>query len=287
MEKTIQTLNLSDDFLFAKVMADSEICRRILEKILKISIKEVSVPSTQRTIELLFEGKGVRLDVYVNDDLGTVYNIEMQCSKKRNLPKRARYYAGSIDLDLIAAGEDYTKLKKSFVIFICTFDPFQDKRHIYSFENRCLENLTLTLGDETAKIFLNTRGELEDLDEEMLEFLAYIEDTTDRFAEQAKSPLIRQIHQRVTQIRQSREMEVEYMTLMQRDRENIEQGREEGREEGLKEGRKEGRKEGIQMTLDIIRLHLSGKSSREIADVLNLTPSYVDQILQDYESLPG
>ena len=67
----------------------------------------------------------------------------------------------------------------------------------------------------------------------------------------------------------------------------MEQGREEGREEGLKEGRKEGRKEGIQMTLDIIRLHLSGKSSREIADVLNLTPSYVDQILQDYESLPG
>lgn len=145
----------------------------------------------------------------------------------------------------------------------------------YSFENRCLENLTLTLGDETAKIFLNTRGELEDVDEEMLEFLAYIEDTTDRFAEHAKSPLIRQIHQRVTQIRQSREMEVEYMTLMQRDRENIEQGREEGR------------KEGIQMTLDIIRLHLSGKSSREIADVLDLTPSYVDQILQDYESLPG
>ncbi|HJC24179.1 MAG TPA: Rpn family recombination-promoting nuclease/putative transposase [Candidatus Eisenbergiella merdavium] len=213
--------------------------------------------------------------------------------KKRNLPKRARYYAGSIDLDLIAAGEDYTKLKKSFVIFICTFDPFQDKQHIYlhaeafsdpySFENRCLENLTLTLGDETAKIFLNTRGELEDVDEEMLEFLAYIEDTTDRFAEQAKSPLIRQIHQRVTQIRQSREMEVEYMTLMQRDRENIEQGREEGREEGLKEGRKEG----IQMTLDIIRLHLSGKNSREIAYILDLTPSYVDQILQDYESLPG
>ncbi len=103
MEKTIQQLNLSDDFLFAKVMADSEICRRVLEKILTVPIRKVEAPTTQRTIDLLFEGKGVRLDVYVNDDEGTVYNIEMQCNKKRNLPKRTRYYAGSIDLDLIAA----------------------------------------------------------------------------------------------------------------------------------------------------------------------------------------
>ena len=104
MEKTIQTLNLSDDFLFAKVMADSEICRRVLEKILQVPIRRISAPTAQRTIDILFEGKGVRLDVYVNDDEGTVYNIEMQCIKKRNLPKRTRYYAGSIDLDLIACG---------------------------------------------------------------------------------------------------------------------------------------------------------------------------------------
>ena len=38
-EKTIQELNLEDDFLFAKVMSDTEICRKILEKILKVSIK--------------------------------------------------------------------------------------------------------------------------------------------------------------------------------------------------------------------------------------------------------
>ena len=46
MEKTIQELNLSDDFLFAKVMADSEICRRVLEKILKVPIRKVEAPTT-------------------------------------------------------------------------------------------------------------------------------------------------------------------------------------------------------------------------------------------------
>ena len=32
-----------------------------------------------------------------------------------------------------------------YIIFICTFDPFSDGRHIYTFENRCLEDLSLAL----------------------------------------------------------------------------------------------------------------------------------------------
>lgn len=48
VNKTIQELNLEDDFLFAKVMSDKEICRKVLEKILGISIKKVVVPSIQK-----------------------------------------------------------------------------------------------------------------------------------------------------------------------------------------------------------------------------------------------
>ena len=36
--KNIKDLNLEDDFLFAKVMSDNEICRRFLEQILNISV---------------------------------------------------------------------------------------------------------------------------------------------------------------------------------------------------------------------------------------------------------
>ena len=156
------------------------------------------------------------------------------------------------------------------MILICTFDPFRDGRHIYTFENRCRENLSLSLGDESIKIFLNTRGTLDDVDEEMKELLAYVEDTTDRFAAQAKSPLIRQIHQKVNEVKQNPKMEVEYMTLMQRDRENIKLGREEG----------------VKMALDIIRLHLDGKEAQEIANLLGLEADYVNQILEDYANLP-
>ena len=236
MGKQIEVLNLEDDFLFAKVMSDQEICRKVLEKILNISIKKVVLTNSQRTIDMLLESKGIRLDIYVSDDEGTVYNCEMQRTNHDDLPKRSRYYQGNIDLDLIAAGELYGNLKNSFVIFICTFDPFKEARHIYTYRNTCKENPNLLLDDGTTKIFLNTKGAIEDVDEEMKEFLAYVENSTDDFASQAKSPLIKEIHKKVTEIKHSEELEAEYMTLLQRDRENREIGREEGRAEGLVEG---------------------------------------------------
>lgn len=71
-----------------------------------------------------YDGKGVRLDVYAADDEKTVYDIEMQATSNKNLPKRSRYYQGMIDLNLIKKGEDYKTLRKSYIIFICIFDPF-------------------------------------------------------------------------------------------------------------------------------------------------------------------
>ena len=86
-------------------------------------------------------GGASRLDVYVEDEAGTVYDVEIQTEAKKGLPKRTRYYQGVIDLHILEKGEDYTALRKSFVIFICTYDPFGKDRYIYTFENRCREDL--------------------------------------------------------------------------------------------------------------------------------------------------
>ena len=42
--------------------------------------------------------------------------------------------------------------------------------------------------------------------------------------------LVKQIHTRVEEVKHSEEMEVEYMTLLERDREKIEKGIEQGKE---------------------------------------------------------
>ena len=53
----------------------------------------------------------------------------MQTVENRNIHKRTRYYQGMIDLNILEKGENYKSLKKSFVIFICTFDLFGRGRH--------------------------------------------------------------------------------------------------------------------------------------------------------------
>ena len=44
-----------------------------------------------------------------------------------------------IDMELLTTGTDYDLLPDSYVIFICDFDPFHQKKYCYSFENRCRE----------------------------------------------------------------------------------------------------------------------------------------------------
>ncbi|MGL5152211.1 MAG: Rpn family recombination-promoting nuclease/putative transposase [Clostridium sp.] len=267
MCKKLSELNLSDDFLFAKVMTDSTICKEFLEKLLGIKIKKVTIPEDQKTINLLLESKGIRLDIYVQDEHNTVYNVEMQRSSNKNLPKRLRYYQGNIDLDFINKGEDYINLVKTYIIFICTFDPFKGGRHRYTFENTCVEDNSIKLRDETQKIILSTKGKINDLDEEILEFLRYVEASNDKTVEESKGDLVKHIHRKVENVKNDVTMEVEFMTLLQRDKEKIEEGREEG---DLKRA-KIGIRNMLQKNIDI----------KSISELLEVDISLIEEVKRE------
>ena len=232
-----QNLNLSDDFLFAKVMEDETVLRPVVEKILGIRIREMTIVQSQRMIEIEPDSKGIRLDIMADDVEGSRYSIEMQNENEYNIGKRSRYYHSMMDLDLIAKGEEYQRLKKSIVIFICTVQPFeQSGRHRYVFEKRCIQETELALNDGVTTVILSARGEKDDIDPEMRAFLRYLENSSDEVAEGSGSELVRRIHAKVCAVKQNRVREAEYMKLLERDRENQEKGRREGRAEGLRQG---------------------------------------------------
>jgi len=81
------------------------------------------------------------------------------------------------------------------------------------------------LNDEAEKIILNTKGIMKDLSDELLEFLAYVEDSRDDVVANANGNLIKSIHKRVQKFKNDVSVEVEYMTLLERDREKIEEGK--------------------------------------------------------------
>lgn len=159
MVKNYEKLTLSNDFVFGKVMENSELCRKVLETLLQTKIDVLNYPQREKSIRLTAEGKPIRLDIYVKDEADIFYDAEMQNKNGKSLeylalPKRSRYYQSVMDSEILKKGLHYSRLNDSYIIFICTFDPFGLGQYVYTFRNICEENPNLQLGDKTTKIFL-------------------------------------------------------------------------------------------------------------------------------------
>lgn len=242
--------------MFGKVMRHSERCGKLPEIILGVKIREVVFLDDQESLNPDYKAKGIRLDIYLEDAGNSVYNVEMQAQNRGGLPKRGRYYQAVIDINLIEKGAGYEALKKSYVIFICTFDPFGEGRHIYHFENLCRENPAVRLEDGTEKIFLNTEGIMDGAEEDLKNLLKYFRSLT------PQDVYTRELDEAVAAAREHREWRLEYMKM-----EAWEQDiRRESREEGKTEGRVEG---GIINLAGLVyRKVLKGKSPEETAEEL-------------------
>ena len=156
-------------------MQNSEICKGFLERLLEINIEKIEYPTLQKTISPLYEAKGIRLDVYVQDS-NRVFDIEIQNVLEENLPKRTRYYQSIMDMDLLSKGKNYSELKESYIIFICKDDFFEYNSPCYTFVNICREHRTLELGDKCHKIFFNASAFEKEKNMEKKSILEYIID---------------------------------------------------------------------------------------------------------------
>ena len=224
--KDIQDLTIADDFMFGAVMRDPKLCKPLLEEILNLKIKHLEYPERQKVLDERYDSKSVRLDIYVEDDKKTVYNIEMQTTDKTNLPKRMRYYQGMIDLNILNKGIEYKKLNKSFVIFICTFDPFKKNRYIYTFQNICKEDTSILLKDDEIKVAINVNGTVGNISKELKAVLDYIAKGI------ANTNYTKNLDAAVQRVKNDEEWRHEYMTLYMRDMENQEIGKKIGKKIG-------------------------------------------------------
>lgn len=212
MNKTFQELDLSNAFLFAAALEDPETCQLVLEIILGCKVSKVK-PHAEHTILINSDFRSVRMDIYATDEIQVGYNVEAQNRDEGNLPKRSRYYQAEMDVSSLKPGDDFNDLKPSYVIFICTFDPFGEGLYRYTFEERCIER-NIGLGDGTKKIFLSTKGKNDDeVPTELIHFLKYVESSTDEYVSGITDESIIKLHDRVMGLKKHRKLEARFMTL--------------------------------------------------------------------------
>lgn len=212
--RTLKELNLCDDFLFKETMKDEHLAAQLLQTVLDLpgKIEKIEYIQEEKSIQNSYFEKGIRLDVYIMDGHLTVYNVEVQQYTEPFLPKRSRKYQSAMDMGLLKKGENYDKLNTQYII-ICTFDPFGYGLSRYTFSNRCHEISELELGDETQKVFLYTHGNTYGISKELIEFLAFMENSTKAQADLSESPFIKALSDKVEAIKGDEALGGVFMTF--------------------------------------------------------------------------
>ena len=160
---------------------------------------------------------------------GIVYDMEAQSTYKGDLRKRSRYYQSLMDSSLLEPGTD-NLLKDSYIIVITDYDIFGLGKYCYTFSPICHEAPELSLHDGAIRIFLNTRGRNEDeVSSELVEFLHYMENTTDNAAAKSGSERIRRIHKRVCKAKKGEMVGMRFLRELEERNTAKAEGRTEGR----------------------------------------------------------
>ena len=267
-----EELTFANNFLFCKIMeSEPELCRRILEILLGIKISHLEAPQAEKTMYETLDSKSVRFDVYAKDRRH-VFDIEIQTTVNKKLPKRARYYQSVIDMDTLSRGDKYNKLKDSYVIFLCLDSPFKKSKPVYFFENLCREDTSIKLNDRAYKVFFNA-AEYDNIKKgELKEFLRYLKE------HYAGSELTKSIEEKVNFAKKNMTWRKQYMTWQQ----TIDDEKEDAYEEGLADGREVGLAEGssqkaIEAAENALKMNLSVE---QVCKITNLTLEKVKELAE-------
>lgn len=168
-------ISIQDDYVFGSVMSNAKLCHHLIQLILpELKIQRIEFPTLQKAVQEDPHSHGVRFDVYTEDQ-NAVYEIDMQVRHTKGLPKRVRYYQGRIDAELLNHGDQYDLMKRTYVIFICPFDPYGKGLYKYEFRNFCVNAKELEMHDGRTAIFLNAKGCRNDVSKDLQNFLHYVD----------------------------------------------------------------------------------------------------------------
>ncbi|MCZ3668105.1 Rpn family recombination-promoting nuclease/putative transposase [Limosilactobacillus vaginalis] len=161
LEEKWEHLTITNDIMFGMVMENEQICLELIQRSLpELNIKAISRITPQKQITGPISVRTVRFDVFVRDEEQRTFVVEMQVADKHNLPFRLRYYQQQIDFDILNVGDDYTKLAQypTYIIMFCDFDYFGRGWSKYQFENRCINDPKLKLGDQRQITIFNAKA---------------------------------------------------------------------------------------------------------------------------------
>jgi len=150
----IERFRLMDDDFMSKCLENAPECIELMLQII-IGKKDLKVVKAQTEYPIKsLQGRGVRFDVFARDSKGREYDIELQRADKGAEPKRARYNSALMDANALKSGDDFGKLRDTYVIFITENDVMGGGQDAYSYL-RMEERSGKRLHDGTHIVYVN------------------------------------------------------------------------------------------------------------------------------------
>ena len=150
----IERFRRMDDDFMSKCLENAPECIKLMLRII-IGKKDLKVVKSQTEYPIKsLQGRGVRFDVFARDSEGKEYDIELQRADKDAEPRRARYNSALMDANVLKSGDDFGKLRDTYIIFITENDVMKRGKDEYSYQRR-EDDTGECLGDGTHIIHVN------------------------------------------------------------------------------------------------------------------------------------
>ncbi len=270
--------------MFGRVLCNEEVCRGFLERVLGIDVGGIAYLNREQVLQPAANARGVRLDVYAETDAGVV-DVEMQANPHTAPGRRLRYYQAGIDSGLMDRGAAWRDLRDSYIIFACDFDWFGAGLPVYTFENLCREDPSVSAATGAVWKILNARAAGCAPTEGMRNLLEYLR----KGAVAPGDRLVTAMDAEVSAANEDREWVGSVMTvrdLMEDVRLDAqEQGLAEGRAQGMAEGMAQGREEGraeLAARMAALAARLAEEDRAEDAFTAMADPSAAERLFRAY-----
>ena len=273
-KKTLEEMDVMDDFLVNAVALDQEVgeefCRLILETLLQRQIGKIHI-TAQKTLQgILPEKRGIRMDVEIlegeDQESGVnIYDLEPHLRKDMNVPKHNRFYQAVIDSRQLASGErEFDKLPNLYIVTILNYDIFGKGYMKYCVHNHCEEVPEVDYEDGLTFLYFNTGG-TRGGNEAIHALLTYLQDSR---KENVVDEATDRLHRLITKVKEKPEVRLEYMKfediIYWEKKDSYKEGLQDGRQEGETAGRESAYKE---MIISLLETH--GEVPSDLKDKIN------------------
>lgn len=267
LEKKWQEATIKRDIIFTKVFGENKkLTLELLQIILpKLKIEEIIdiIPEDREKENIVY--RGVRFDVYVKDENGRMYDIEMQVVNHHDLGKRIAYYQNKLSSKALKPSQKFFEKNDIFVIFVCDFDYFQLGLPVYHTTMRLKEDLNKIVDTGEHNVILNSRAnDFSSVSPEVKAFLEYVREN------KVSNEFTKDLDREVKKIKSSTEVRDSFMTWEEKLAEERYYAGKEAEEKGMEKGMEKGKRE---MVVNAIKNQKKLGNSRQ--DIINSVADFL------------